>query len=92
MKKIILTILIIFITTIPVHACDATRTTILPGVVWCKGCCDREGYSWIEARNRQYLLHKDNTYFAGGSIMSIGFVVGSVIVIRKKKSHPKDST
>ena len=85
MNKTIVALLIMYVAAIPVRACDAIRTTIAPGVSWCKGCCENEGYSWIEVRGKSCLHHRDIVHNAGGLILLLGSgTVAAGIAIKKE--------
>jgi hypothetical protein len=59
-----------------IPADDAERTTIIPGVVhWAKGCCDNQGWSWIEITGRDFLHHSNK--FDG--LIMLGVVVACVV-------------
>jgi len=66
-------------------ACDAERITLIPGIVqWATGCCDNEGRSWVEIRERDCLHHSsrfDGFMLLGGIA---GCIAGGAWTIRRK--------
>ena len=92
--KIIIVVLLVSMVVLPVFACDADRTTLIPGFVrWCVGCCDSDGYSWVEIRGRGVLHHRDrfDAIILLGGMLLIAAGVGTRILrwrmVRMRKNE-----
>ena len=84
--KIVIVVLLVSMVVLPAVACDAERTTLIPGLVrWCVGCCDSDGYSWVEISGRGLFHHRDK--FDGiillGGMLFIAAGVGTVMARKR---------